>query len=188
MLIVVAPARDGGLDAAEQEVGLGARRVHRTPLDVVGVAPGAGDAVDHPLVHLLGVELQLVLAMERRGADEGVDAPALRGLQRFRRPVDVAIGGARQAAYDGLLQELGDLVHGREIAVRGDGKAGLDHVDAHGLEDLGDAQLFRHGHRAAGRLLAVAQGGVEDDHALGRRGRRIRVVRISGHRRNSCCW
>ena len=63
-----------------------------------------------------------------------------------------------------------------EIAVRGDREAGLDHVDAHGLEDLGDAELLGDGHRAAGRLLAVAQGGVEDDDALGRRGGRIRVV------------
>ena len=50
-------ARDGGLDAAEQEVGLGARRVHGTPLDIVGVAPRTGDAVDHPLVHLLGARV-----------------------------------------------------------------------------------------------------------------------------------
>ena len=43
---------DRALDAAEQEVGLGARGIHAAPLDIVGVAPRAGDAVDHPLVDL----------------------------------------------------------------------------------------------------------------------------------------
>src|SRR3546814_5557112 len=38
-------------------------------------------------------------------------------------------------------------------------------VDAHLLEDLGDLQLFLEVHRAARRLLAVAQRGVEDQHA-----------------------
>ncbi len=94
---------DRRLDAAEQEVGLGARRVHRTPLDVVGVAPGTGDAVDHPLVDLVGLELQLVLAVQRRGADEGVDAAALGRLQGLGRPVDVAAGGTGKPADHRLL-------------------------------------------------------------------------------------
>jgi hypothetical protein len=53
-----------------------------------------------------------------------------------------------------------------EVALRGDREPGLDHVDAHGLQDLGDAELLVDGHRAAGRLLPVAQGGVEDDDAV----------------------
>ena len=58
-----------------------------------------------------------------------------------------------------------------EVALGGDREAGLDHVDAHGLEHLGDPELLGDGHRAARRLLAVAQGGVEDDDALGLSGR-----------------
>ena len=117
-----------------------------------------------------------------------MDAPALRRLQRLGGAVDVAVGGAGEAADDASLTQLGDLVDRLEIAVGGDREAGLDHVDAHGLEDLGDAELLGHGHRAAGRLLAVAQGGVEDDDALGRRGLCRLFVRNSVHRRNSCGW
>ena len=39
----------------------------------------------------------------------------------------------------------GDRLHGLEIARRGDGEAGLDHVDAEVLERLGDLQLFGRG-------------------------------------------
>ena len=42
------------------------------------------------------------------------------------------------------------------------GKAGLDDVDAHARELLGDLELLGLVHGGAGRLLAVAQRGVED--------------------------
>ena len=74
--------------------------------------------------------------------------------------------GAREPRHDRVLRALGDLVDGREIAFRGDREAGLDDVDAHGVEHLGDFELLLMGHGGAGRLLAVAQGGVEDDDAV----------------------
>ena len=46
---------------------------------------------------------------------------------------------------------------------RGDRKAGLDDVDAHVVEEVGDLQLLLEGHGGAGALLAVAQGGVENE-------------------------
>ena len=46
---------------------------------------------------------------------------------------------------------------------RGDREAGLDDVDAHGVEEVGDLQLLLEGHGGAGALLAVAQRGVEDE-------------------------
>ena len=105
----------------------------------------------------------------------------------LRGPVDIAVGGARQTADHAALDQLGDLVDGVEIAVRRDRETGLDHVDAHGLQDLGDAELFVDGHRAARGLLAVAQGGVEDDDPLGLSGGDFGYA-IGTHRSNSCCW
>ena len=92
--------------------------------------------------------------------------PRLAGLIASAAAVDVLEGGAREAADDGVLGALGDLVHGREIALRGDREAGLDDVDAHLVEQLGDLELLLVRHGGAGRLLAVAQGGVEDDDAV----------------------
>ena len=42
---------------------------------------------------------------------------------------------------------LGD-VYKRQITVRGDGKSGLDDIDAHFVKQLGDFQLFGMGHGA----------------------------------------
>ena len=67
------------------------------------------------------------------------------------------------------LDPLGDLVDCLEVALRGDGEAGLDDVDAHLLQDLGDLDFFRDGHGGARRLLAIAKRGVEH-HDLLRRG------------------
>ena len=47
------------------------------------------------------------------------------------------------------------------------GKAGLDDVDAQLVQQVGDLELLLEGHGGAGRLLAVAQGGVENDDAIG---------------------
>ncbi len=86
-----------------------------------------------------------------------------------QRSISARPARARPQTVDALTQ-LGDLAHGLEIAVRGDREAGLDDVDAHLLEQERDLDLLVEIHRGAGRLLAVAQGGVENDDAR-RRGR-----------------
>ena len=78
----------------------------------------------------------------------------------------MSLKAARASPHDRVLGALGDLVHGGEIALRGDRKAGLDDVDAHLVEQLGDLELLLVGHGGARALLAVAQGGVEDDDAV----------------------
>ena len=157
---------DRGLDAAAEEIVLGAGAVLARPFDVVGVVARARDLRDHHLVDLVRLLLQLVFHVHGRGREEGMDAPALGRLDRLGAAVDVLECGARQPADHGVLGALGDLVHGREIALGGDRKAGLDDVDAHLVEQLGDFELLLVGHGGAGGLLAVAQGGVEDDDAV----------------------
>jgi hypothetical protein len=58
-------------------------------------------------------------------------------------------------------------LHALEVAVAAGGEAGLDHVHLQALELARDAQLLVARHAGAGRLLAVAQGGVEDDEFVG---------------------
>ena len=62
----------------------------------------------------------------------------------------------------GPANGAGDLLDGFEIAGRGDRKAGFDDVDAQIDQRLGDFQLLGNVHAGAGRLLAVAQRGVEN--------------------------
>ena len=95
-----------------------------------------------------------------------MDAAALGGLDRLAGAVDILLAGAREARDDGALGAARDFLHGGEIAVRRDGETGLDDVDAHFVEQLGDFELLVEGHGGAGALLAVAQGGVEDDDAV----------------------
>ena len=65
-----------------------------------------------------------------------------------------------------FFERAGDLVHGGEVAFRRDRETGLDDVDAHRVEQFGDFELLLMRHGRAGTLLAVAQGGVEDDDAV----------------------
>jgi hypothetical protein len=57
-----------------------------------------------------------------------------------------------------------------KVAVGAGGKTGLDHVDLQALQLAGDPQLLVLGHGGAGGLLAVAQGGVENDEFVGHGG------------------
>ena len=95
-----------------------------------------------------------------------MDAPPLGRLDRLGAAVDILEAGAREPADHGVLGALGDLVDGGEVAVGGDREAGLDDVDAHVVEQLGDFELLLMRHGRAGALLAVAQGGVENDDAV----------------------
>ncbi len=122
----------------------------------------AGDSVQHHR----RLHLQLVLHVQGAGGDDDVDAPALGVLDRLGATVDVDLSGAAQARHRALGDDLGDLTDGLEIAIGGDWETGLDNVDAHVLQDLGELELLFQGHRGARRLLAVAHGGVEDDDAV----------------------
>ena len=64
----------------------------------------------------------------------------------------------------GPLHRLRDRLDGLEVALARDREPGLDHVDPEARELLGDLELLAHVERDAGRLLAVPQGRVEDQH------------------------
>ena len=81
--------------------------------------------------------------------------------------VDVGLVGAGEAADHRALDRARDLLHGLEVAGRGDREAGLDHVDPQPRQLLGDLHLLGGVQRDAGRLLAVSQGGVENVDAVG---------------------
>jgi hypothetical protein len=55
---------------------------------------------------------------------------------------------------------------GGEIAVGGDRETRFDDIHAHLVEQRGDLQLLVMAHGRAGRLLAIAQGGVEDQDSV----------------------
>ena len=90
---------------------------------------------------------------------------ARRAGPRQARSMSAALQRARPQMI-GPSTCAGDGLHRLEVAGRGDGEAGLDDVHAEVREGVGHLQLLGQVHAGAGRLLAVAQGGVEDDQAV----------------------
>jgi len=117
-------------------------------------------------------------------------------LDRFAGAVDVLLAGAGEPADRRILGALGNFVDGGKIPFRGNWKSGLDDIDAHGVEDFGDFKFLFMRHRGAGRLLAVAQGGIEDDDAVplrlllgfGRRAFGPLTIGRCGHDYGSLFW
>src|SRR5580658_3766025 len=83
-------------------------------------------------------------------------------LKSFPGALDIGAAGAAQSRNDGTADERGDGLHSCKVAVGGDGKSGLDHVDTETVELVRQAQFFLVVHATARRLFSVAQGGVEN--------------------------
>src|SRR6266511_833151 len=99
-----------------------------------------------------------------------MDALLRGGLDRAPALVDIFLISARQAADHRAIGGA-DLVRNRvdrvPIAGRGGREASLDDVDAQARELAGHLELLFLGHRAARRLLAVAQGRIENTYLVG---------------------
>ena len=159
---------DGGLDHALKELLVRSAGVLGVELHVLDVLLGVLHAVDGALDALVLGDAELLAQVLRRDAQAGVDARALGGLQRLGRAVDVFVNGAREANHHGVVAgEASDLLHRAEVARRGDGEACLDDVHVQAQQLLGDDELLLGVHGRAGRLLAVAKGGVEDGDLAG---------------------
>ncbi len=96
-----------------------------------------------------------------------MDAGPARLAHRFGAARDVGLDRAGEAGDDGVLGARRDGRDRLEVALRGDRETGLDDVDAHGVEHLGDLQLVFKIHGRAGRLFAVAERRVENDDGFG---------------------
>ena len=160
---------DGLFDDLGEEIEFGAGGVFGRELDVVAHSPWRAGRLRRPgwTISSLAI-LQLELAMDGAGGEEDVDA-RLGGVLQGARPARSMSAGLQRARPQmiGPCDLARDRLHRLEIARRGDGEAGLDHVDAEVLEGVSHLELLAEVHAGAGRLLAVAQRGVEDDQAVG---------------------
>ena len=96
-----------------------------------------------------------------------MDAGPLGVLNGAPGLVNVVGMGPGQRRDDGSLDLLGDVGHRLEVAGGTGGEAGLDDVDVHPLQLAGDFHLLGAGHADASRLLAVAEGGVQEHYSFG---------------------
>ena len=166
MLIVVAPSSSAICTHLGGVLDVGAGGVHRRELDVVDERARVRDRGARLALDVLAGGGELVLDVDVRRRDERVDARPLGVAYRPVGGVDVPDMNAREPRDDRALDLAGDRLDGLEVARRGDREAGLDHVDAEARELVGDLELLAGVQRDPRRLLAVSQGGVEDDDAV----------------------
>ena len=151
---------------AHQEGAVRTTGVLRAELDVVDEALGGADGLDRALDHLVRRHHELLLHVDRARGDEGVDAGTAGAFDRLGGAFDVAARRARESGDDHARvlggDRAGDGADRLEVAVGGDREAGFDDVHAEARELAGDLHLLADVQGDAGRLLAVAQRGVED--------------------------
>ncbi len=167
---MVAPAWMATSQTLTRIVGVGAGGVLGGELDVVAVGAREGDHLGDLVERLGAGDLELGGEVKVGGGEEGVDAGAGGGLDGARGGLDVLALGAGEGGDDGAACRpdfAGDVADGFGVALGGDGEAGLQDVDAESGDLVGHAQLFGAVHDASGGLLAVAQGGVEEEDAVG---------------------
>ena len=147
---------------------------------MIDVLAGARDRPGGRVEHVLAGHVELVLEMDVRGRDEDVDARTGRLVDRLERLIDVLLAGAREAQHDRFGHGLTYALHRLEVAGRGSGEAGLDNIDVEPFELARDRDLLLDVHGRAGRLLAVAERGVENpDVVAGVGWNAVRVSHVS---------
>ena len=164
--MVVAPAFDGDAYHLHQKVAVRARRVFGRKLHVVAERARQAHRLAAEVEGLGTAHLQLVLEVQVARRQKDMDARPLGELQRPCRHLDVLClcpGQGRDARLPYCLRNGSD---GRKVSLRGHRKAGLDNVHAQILQSMSHRQLLLRGHRAARRLLAIAQCGIEESQVI----------------------
>ena len=157
------PGLNGDFDHPAQVIILGAGRIHRRPLHVVTQVAGEADGVMNHIRHFVHIHAGNG-TMRGRRADECMDTRQIGVFHRLPGPLDIAGFGAGKPADHSALGAFGDLAHGCEISLGGDRKAGFDNIHPHIIQHFGNFELFIMGHGCARALLAIAQGGVKNQH------------------------
>jgi hypothetical protein len=171
-------------DDVDEEVGVGAGGVLGRELDIVGEGAGEADGFGGLVERFGAGDLQLSFEMQVGRGEEGVDAGLLGGFDGTGSGFDVLTLAAGKGGDARAVNFAGDLADGVGVALAGDGETGFNDVDAECRQLMGHAQLLFVVHGAARGLLAVAEGGIEEDYLV-RRGHRAYRFR-SGRYHNAC--
>ncbi len=163
------PGFDRRLDHLAEEVDLGARGVLGRELDVRAIPFGPLDALHGGGDDVLLGHFELVLAVDGAGGEEDVNPRLFGILDGLPGAVDVFVTAAGQAADHRASYVLGDPTDRLEVAGRSDGETRFDHVHPEFNQGFGNLHLFLEVHARSGRLLAIAERGVENDDGTGSR-------------------
>ena len=156
-----------GFKDATQIVNVAAIAVLGTELDIRHQIAGKTHREPGLFQYLLRRHAQLLFHVQRAGGDEGMNTGVAGAFEGFSGARNIAVIGARQRANSGIPDRIGDRLHGLEIAVGACRKSGLDHVHFQTFELACNAQFFIFRHGRAGRLFAIAQGGIKNDQFVG---------------------
>ena len=140
------PRLDHRLEDTAQKIDFRTPGILRGKLDVVRKLPRPTNGLDGLLDDLVGRHAQLLLHMDGRSGNKGVDTPGFGRPDRLASPIDVVLVGSRQGTDGRILDGLGDGMNGIEIALRSRSKACLDHIDPHLFQLASDANLLFPGH------------------------------------------
>ena len=111
-----------------------------------------------------------MLEVDVARGNKGMDAAIRRGGHGVGTGLDIAPGRPGKATDDGSINaahHLSDALDSAEIPGAGEGETGLDDVHSQAGKLLGDRQLLLKVQAGARRLLAVPQGGVENQYPAG---------------------
>src|SRR6476660_7192585 len=149
-----------------QELRITARRVFSRELDIIGVLLGLGHRFHSRFEHLLTVHLQLVFQLIIGSGTESVNSGVFRLLHRFQRALDISVLRARQTDHTWPAQFPGNFSHRLEIAVRRCGKPGFNDIDTKLFQLPSDYDFLFRRHTRARRLIAIAQGSIENLYSI----------------------
>ncbi len=156
-----------------EEIRLAARRIFCGKLDIAAVVLCVAHRGCGSLDDLFRSHAELVLHVNGRSRDEGVNARALCLADRFPGGVDILFERSGKGGDAHIFHRAGNFPHCGCVAGARCRKPGLHDIDPELFELTRNLELFSQVHAAAGRLLAIPQG-------------RVKNVYLPGHVYSSC--
>ena len=153
---------DCGLDHAAEEVQIRAGCILSGKLHITAVLLCVSNVVCNRLDDLVRRHLKLILHMQRRSGQEGMNAGGFRTADRVPRSIDILFHTARQRADRGAADVIRDRGDRRRVSGRRNCKARFNDIHLERFQLPGNLDFFVQVHAAAWGLLAVAQGGVKN--------------------------
>ena len=164
--------RGSGLDCRlhdfSQKFRLGPGGIFRGELNIRSHRFGQTHPFGSQTENLLVGFLELVFPVDLGCGEKDMDAGTVPcRKQCLSGLLNVPGNAASQSGNHRTSDLAGDGLHGFKIPVTDDGKSRLDNIHVQACKLTGDLELFTEIHGGSGALLAVTQGGVEDQNPVG---------------------
>ena len=160
------PCLNDGLKDLAQKIPVASGSVFCRKFNVIRKGPGIFYCLHRFPDDLVAGHLQFVFQVDVGCGDKGVDSRFCRFPDCSPGLIDIALCSPGKGGNLHISNFFGNHLDGFKITWRGCRKPGFHHIHPQFFQLYGQTHLFRAVHAGAGRLLAIPEGRIKNNHSI----------------------